>query len=436
MLLSLVSRVRAIFSVQLYGRAFSNLALVAAGFLSASVLADGLELNQRFTGFATFGIVTSDNPDLGFRRDIPQNFGSSNNAIEWRTDTMVGLQWQGSWSSSLDATVQVVAKDRYNDSIENSIEWAFLRYRPVDGLDLRVGRLGGDVFMVADYRHVGYALPWVRPPQDFYGLLSFYHFDGADITKRFDINGGTLNVKTFYGHSDEHYPGSDQTGPGVNLDFSIAGIVFNMEWDQWKARYTYSEVDMNNNMGHALTDALEAVSPLWPEANAIAQDINSQGKYIKYHALGAAYDNNIWWARSEFASLKSDTLLGPNSDYFYFSVGRRIADFTVYGLYGLADPHDAPPTYTAPAGYPSPLAEQLDMVAQGATVALLGINQDQHSVGLGVRWDFRPKMALKLQADRFTIDPTGTNLWMTEGPPLFAEEQKSTVLSLTMDVLF
>lgn len=394
------------------------------------------QADYRLSGFATLGLVTNNNPHLAFRRDVTQDGGARDGSIEWKTDSLVGLQWQARWSPKFDATVQVVARDRYENSLENSVEWAFLRYRPMDGLDVRVGRLGADVFMLSDYRQVGYALPWVRPPQDFYGLLALYHYDGADINKRFDSSLGTFNLKMFYGNSDEKYPGSDETVDGVGLNFNVAGAKLSHEWNHWRWRYTYAELDLNNNIAPELTSALRSVSPLWPEAGVVSDGLNSDGKSMAYHALGAVYDNNVWWARAEAAKLSSNTLLNPGGRYYYLSAGRRLGDFTLFGLHGRARPDKAPPVYEAPAGFPSPIAEQLELLAGATTRALSNVNQKQHSWGVGGRWDFRPKMALKLQAERFFIDQTGANLWMQAGTPLISSDQTATVVSFSLDVLF
>ncbi len=386
------------------------------------------EPDYRLSGFATFGLVTSDHDSLGFRRDLTQEEGVAGGDIDWKTDSLVGLQWQARWSPKFDATLQVVAKDRFKNTLENSIEWAFIRYRPVDGLDFRVGRLGSDLFMLSEYRQVGYAFPWVRPPTDYYGLMSLYHFDGVDVSKRFDLAGGTLNVKVFYGNSDEEYPVNDESGRSVRMDISPAGLALNLEWQDWEWRYTYADVSINNNTASPLTDALQSVTPLWPEAGALAQEISTDGKSMIYHELGVAYDNNTWWAQAEATDLSSDSLLAPNSRHFYVSVGRRFGPFSIFGLGGIAAQ-----TEDAPAISPPPGAEQL---AGAVSASIASIRLEQDSIGLGARWNFRPKMALKIQANRFDIDETGNSLWVMSGPRQFSDNQVSTVVSLSLDVLF
>lgn len=414
---------------------YAALLAFIAGFVAATaVIADPIE--HQFSGFATVGLVVNDNPDLRFRRDISQADGSYDNDVAWKTDSLIGVQWQSRWSNQFDTSVQLVAKERYNNNLDKAIEWAFLRYRPMDGLDFRVGRLGSDLFMLSEYRQVGYAFPWVRPPQEFYGFLSFYHFDGMDINKRFDLQRGTLNIKLFYGNSDEDYPTADADMPGVNMDFDVAGISFKLEWDEWKFRYSYSHVDINNNVVSPLTDALTGVAPLWPEANLLAHDLNTRDKYINYNEFGIGYDNNDWWVQAEATDLRSDSSLMPNSRHFYLSIGQRFGSVSVYGIGGYVSPKHDVPAIVPPAGYPSPIAEQLAMLAYITSASLEGVRLEQKSYGLGARWDFASKMALKLQVEKFDIDADGSALWVRNQPIGAGIDQTSTVISLAMDVLF
>lgn len=395
------------------------------------------EVEHHFSGFATLGLVSSDNPDLAFRRDIAQNDGSYDGAMEWQTDSLLGAQWQSRWSHTFDTSVQLVAKERFDNSPENAIEWAFVRYRPIDGLDIRVGRMGTDIFMLSDYRQVGYAFPWVRPPHDYYTLLSLYHFNGIDLNKRFDLAESTLNIKVFYGNSEQQYPLGFESDQSARLEFNPAGISLSLEHNHWKWRYSYVDVNINNSSTDALVDTLHAVTPLWPEAAEFADMAVAKGRNFRYHELGVGYDNNVWWVQAEATQLRSQTGIVPQNNQAYLSVGRRIEQFSIYALTGYAKPERDVLVVTAPANYPAPIAEQLTQLASAAELTLNGVRIQQKSYGVGVRWDFAAKTALKLQVEEFHIDKEGTNLWLRIDPTEeITGSQTSTVISLAMDMLF
>lgn len=393
-------------------------------------------ITNRFSGFASIGLVTNDNPDIVFRRDVTQTQGSHDGDIEWRNDSILGLQWQTQWSYQLETTAQFVVKDRLNNSLEESIEWAFVRYRPLDGLDIRLGRLGTDIFMLSDYRQVGYALPWIRPPHDTYGLLSFYHFDGADISKRFNIGDSTLNVKAFYGRSDQEYPVDTGTNSPYRLIFEGGGIGFNWELDEWKLRYSYANVEVKNNNANLLSDALNAVSSIWPEASVLAENFLTRSKNFKYHQLGVAYDNNVWFLQTEATQLNSDAIVISSTRHFYVSLGRRIDAFTFYVARGYVRSVNPPISIIAPSGYPPDISLQLNSLAYASEYALNGARSSQHSVSFGARWDFTSKMDLKLQVDEFKVDKFGDALWIHAQANTIPQAQTAHVVSVSLDVLF
>ena len=121
----------------------------------------------------------------------------------------------------------------------------------------------------------------------------------------------------------------------------------------------------------------------------------------------------------------------------YLSIGRRFEQFSLYVLGGVARPTREATVVTAPAGYPSPIAEQLAQLAAATERNLNGVRIHQKSMGAGLRWDFAAKMALKVQLEEFRINQQGTNLWLrTNSGQVFTEDQKSLVTSVSLDVLF
>jgi hypothetical protein len=290
--------------------------------------------------------------------------------------------------------------------------------------------------MLSDYRQVGYALPWIRPPHETYGLLSFYHFDGADISKRFNIGDSTLNVKAFFGRSDQEYPVDTGTNNNYRLIFEGGGIGFNWELDEWKLRYSYADVEIKNNNANVLSDALNSVSPIWPEASMLAERFLTQSKNFKYNQFGVAYDNNVWFMQAEATRLNSEATVISSTHHFYVSLGRRINEFTFYITQGYV--HSVNPTISisAPTGYPPEISMQLGTLAYAAEYALNSARSSEHSVSIGARWDFTSKMDLKLQLEKFKVDKFGDALWIQANANNIPQARTANVVNLSLDVLF
>lgn len=394
------------------------------------------EVGHRFSGFATLGIAINDNPDLVFRNDVTQNDGAYKDNGNWLNDSRLGVQWQGLWSPQWETAVQLVAKDRFDNTLANSIEWAFVRYRPVDGLDLRLGRLGADAFMLSEHRQVGYTLPWVRPPHDLYGITSLYSFDGLDLGKRIALGDASLNLKAFYGNSNEKYPTGFNNGQFTKFDFDLSGISGNLEWSEWKLRYSYVEVDVNSDLTKPLRNVWEPIATQWAPAGDLINSLETQGKTFRYHQIGLNYDNNNWWLQSEFVRINSDLMLVTNGEHFYASLGKRFGSINLYGLAGYATPETPEIRIAVPSGLPEPFGSQLNYLAQLTEERINAVRIKQYSYGVGARWDFARKIALKLQVDKFHVDSTGTSLWFATAPEGITGDQRPLVISLAWDVLF
>lgn len=409
-------------------------------FFGLVLLSDlGLALewdDNRLSAFGTLGLVQSSNDVLVFRRDVTQKTGSSDHKLEWANDSLFGAQLDTRWSDQFSTTLQLVAKERIHQSVQNSVEWALIRYRPLDSLDIRAGRLGTDIFMLADYRQVGYAYAWVRPPQEFYGLLSFYHFDGMDITKKFHFDNSELTTKIFYGGSHETYPIDIDAQNTFKLAFKGGGFTSVLEKNNWKYRISYADVTLTNNNPSLLVDGLRSVSALYPPANAIAQAYVTKNQHLKYFEAGLSYDNNQWWAQAEFTQLNSDIAILPSAQVAYISGGWRFQKKSVFATYSNIRPTDELTHYPLPSGLPSPLQENISALVNGAELGVNMTRSDQHSIGIGLRWDFKPKMALKFQVDKFFVEDFGASIWLKKNNQLVTTNQNSLVSSVTLDFVF
>jgi hypothetical protein len=79
------------------------------------------------------------------------------------------------------------------------------------------------------------------------------------------------------------------------------------------------------------------------------------------------------------------------------------------------------------------LGPQGAALAAGITEFVAHSNANQHTVALGLRWDFHPKAALKVQVDHVSSDPNATLLWSQTTP---GWNGKATIASVVLDFVF
>ncbi|MFM8331191.1 MAG: hypothetical protein ACKN9T_05840, partial [Candidatus Methylumidiphilus sp.] len=313
------------------------------------------------------------------------------------------------------ATVQWVARNHVGNFIEQNLDWAFLRWRIADNLDLRLGRLGFDAFLLSEYRNVGYAYPWMRPPAEFYSSLFTYHFDGADIAQKFSVGEGYLTLKGYGGRSFDSV--LDQNSPShTEIEAALFGANLVYETGNWRMRVGYAQARPLQNLPLQTLDTLSQplVRAYWPASQAIVGLLSIEGKALHYSSIGFAYDDGLWPVQAEAAYIDSNIGALPNKATAYLSVGRRFASVTAYALYGVAQSVSGPPAVPpAPAQIPALLA-----VREGVVQTLNANGQDQQSLSIGARWDVYDNIDLKAQWSHFWLGEDGTVTWLHPSPPL------------------
>ncbi|MDD5581452.1 MAG: hypothetical protein PHY16_19575 [Methylobacter sp.] len=383
-------------------------------------------------GFGTLGASGTDTDRLGFRRDIKQSAGVTN-GWGFDNDSRLGLQLDVDINKSWHATAQWVARNNTGDFFEQNLDWFFLRWRLEDDLDIRVGRMGFDVFMLSEYRNVGYAYLWMRPPHEFYAGLPVYHFDGADIAKKYAIGEGILTIKAFGGYSFFQVPITNSSNSAAQ-GTTVAGGKLAYEYGNWNTRIGYTYVLTNNEFAalQPLLDTLNSaeVNAVWPGAQALVRQIATKNKIVHFSSIGLAYDDGLWLAQMEASYIDSDQLNYPSVASGYFSAGRRFGKVTLYSLFGISESlHNqielSNPLIPVPA-----IVELRNAVAQLPNSSRV----DEKSVSLGLRWDVTEHIDLKTQWSHYWLGNNGAALWLTPAAGLTPDTVN--VWSVGLDFVF
>lgn len=408
--------------------------LFTATFLLFSAMAGfAKEANTGFTvkGFGTVGLSGTDTGRIGFRRDIKETSGVTD---DWGfdTDSRLGLQLDADINASWHATMQWAARNNTGDFFEQNLDWAFLRRRVADGLDVRVGRMGLDVFMLSEYRNVGYAYLWAHPPHAFYAGLPVYHFDGMDITKKFAVGDGAMTIKAFGGYSflqvPTHFASFTEQG------LTLAGGKLAYEVGNWSARIGYNYSLNNNELAplQPLLDALSSTSinAVWPGAQSLVQQIVNKNKVVHFSSIGLSYDDSRWLAQMEASYIDTDLSTYPSVAGGYLSVGRRFGKVTLYSLLGISE------SLNSQVKLSDPLVPLPSIVAlRNALEQTLNHNGvDEKSVSLGLRWDVMEHVAIKAQWSHYWLGNNGAAMWLT--PASGSTPDTVNLWSLGMDFVF
>jgi len=379
-----------------------NLAVLglALGLAPAVSLAE-VELSGYLSWAANY--ATSDNTgDTSY-------YNALANTNNWDFDTRsnhVGVQLYSALTDKVSVTVALTAEGGQSGySVEP--EWAYGTYQFNDDWGLRMGRYKGPFYMVSDYRDVGYAYPWVRPPEEVYSTNPIKSLNGLDLV--FQKSHQNVNyLLEFYGGS-----GSHETLVNTNLAPALCGpscpyaatdVPFGFE--------TYNSLGFNASVG---TEAVTFRAGYYDtKVNAAPLISAESGSFL---GLGLIVDWRNFVLYSEYIQRDTEDTTNmrvafPDQNAWYATLGYRFRTVLPYVTFAdLDEGNDA-----------SPFALR------------------QSSVALGLRWDIDDAAAIKFEAKQIDADvsdfssfggPTG-KLGLWDAPQV----DKGNVYTITFDTIF
>ena len=392
---------------------------------------DGSNSSSAFTlrGFGTLGLARSSNDQAEFVRDLSQPRGISS---KWsgKIDSVLGLQANFKANDTLEAVAQAVSRYHSDGNFSPELTWAFLKYDPNAYLSLRAGRFGTEFYMRADSRLIGYSALTVRPAPDFFVSLPFSYIDGIDAQLTVPLGDGILRSKVYTGLAREKIPLANE-----QLDINgarMTGAYVDYLQGAWLWRASYAQIRFNHEfpspvdlLRNSLTAASIATG-IGAAQNA-ANELSLDGQAGRFYSIGAVYDGGPLQVQAILSRIRQDSVALENSRAGMLVVGYRVGEVTPFTGYSWVK-SDAKHLST---GLPN--VGVLTQINSGVASVMADSHSDQRTTTLGLRWDFRRNMALKVQADAIRGTPES----------IFPYRKESTrwnghtnVLSTTLDFIF
>lgn len=345
--------------------------------LSASpVAAQSDGVNWRLNGYGTVAATITDEDNAEYRVEMTQSEGATS-SVDWGLRSKLGVQLSAQLDPQWSVVGQVLAKRRGDTDMDPDLEWFYASYRPASWFDVRAGRMVLPVFMLSDYRPVGFSQPFVEPPGHVYIDASLTQFDGAQLINRFPLGEGSLFIQTSVGSAEVEL----DLGGGFLLDFDIEDIQnLNIiyEWGNWMLRTGLQRADVE------------------PEFNFIVPPFEDE-----FSGVGLQYDNGRLLVMAEQVERNTEPAVSKSSAH-YILVGWRFGKWL-----------------------PSIMVAERDRKTNDPF-------SDSESTALAVRYDIRNDMALKVQWEQASPD---TTIWLNPTPAfLFGEDRN--IYTLSLDFVF
>ena len=381
---------------------------------------DRLKLN----GFASAGLTTTDSDAV--------NIIDINDTKNYQADAIIALQANFKINDTTEAVLQLVGRGNQRNDVE--AEWGYIAHSFMPNFVVRGGKLRVPYYSASEYLEVGFAYPWARPPIDVYNQAPLTSYYGVDATWDFSVAGIGITLQTFNGTTlleldsftanlDQMYGGflTLTRGPFTfRMGDTLASIslIGELEIEAPESVTSSSDfitfeteqailIGLAADLGGATAYETYLAYVLANEnpdlfsspiaaAASLAQAFDLQGLSIEFQSMGFNYDNGVWLGMLEFTKLYF-TGEFVNASAHYATVGRRFDKFLPFLHYAHS--------YTTQEGLiASSIGALIPTLVNGLGFAVA----KQKTYGVGVRWDVRNGMAVKLQMDHMT-DMENTN---------------------------
>lgn len=347
--------------------------------LAGAAQAEGPTVNV--SGFGTAAVAISDTDDAQYTRTRQQ--AGVGKSLRTGLDSNLGVQATATFSDSLSFTAQVLNRKIVRDHFGAELAWAFAKFKVNDKLALRIGRMGLPVYMISDFRDVGYANTMIRPSNEVYSLVPTDSIDGIDAIYQGAIGATALTTQLSVGRTSPRLPGGTKSVMKPVIALNVVA-----ENGPLSVRFGHSLADFSiegNAFISTLGSSLRAAG--FPDAAADVQHEDVRGSFT---SIGAVYDQGSLLLQGEYSIRRTDTMFVADSTGWYALAGYRVGKVMPYAAYGKLT-QDSARSY---GGVP-PTVQPFNAILNG-----IAKSAQQSTATVGVRWDFASSMAFKFQADR------------------------------------
>ncbi|MBQ4850821.1 hypothetical protein J8L98_03425 [Pseudoalteromonas sp. MMG013] len=317
--------------------------------------------------------------------------GQYDNDISIKPESIFAVQGVMDLADNFSVTAQLVAKGI--DDFEPEFDWYYVTYQATDDLTLMAGRRNIPMYYFSEFSEVGYAYPWMRPPSNLY-WWQVTQFNGISALYDFEIGDYSNTLTVFYGneYSDDNvemlyynklYGGNARTVNEFWTD--ITGMNWNISGDNFDVRFVYFQ----NDRDRETIQQDGSIDPYTP----FSQTFIGVGGNVSLDQFTLLFDVNF---------VEYDDEVGTEFPTYLLSLVYNWDDYQPYISYSKAD--------------------------QERTKVPTEDLEEHYVLSYGVRYNFLPNAAFKIQYDKFVDQGDKATGWAYHGD--------ARAISLGVDFVF
>ena len=398
-----------------------------------------------FSGDSLFGRLSERVHFSGFARlvggyldDGDASYQGYDNAISYDRHSLFALQTDVDLTETFSFTTQLLA--HASDDRDTGLEWAYLTWRPSNNWNFKAGKLRTPFLFHSDTLDLGYAYPWIIPPQQVYTPYLFPNFTGLSAAYQFNLWDWDIEAEAYWGRID-NFTVKDKYAADTEVS-NPRGLILDAWRGNLRLRASYHLSDTELKLPEAgflglVSDSL--VAELRQQGfNRSADSLRTKSS-TTFTQLAISYDALDYFLKAEYTRLRRTSASAvPEFDSYYVSGGYTFHPFNL--------PITAHASFASIStrGRDRPVEDEIECSsgglpggAPGGLPGLLSDNcfykvlylrafdyirdvdspldDDLKSLSVGLRWDVNPSVALKAewihlrgareQRGFFTIDP-------------------------------
>jgi hypothetical protein len=380
--------------------------LLTPCLLAATIATSAQAADVRFNGFASVvaGMTTSEgtaivrnamNPaiidgttDATFVADNPSS-GVYDDDISFKPDTIFGLQVSADLGNGLSVTGQFTGAG--GEDFDANVAWAYISYELNESWTMVAGRQRLPFFFYSDFLDVGYAYHWMRPPVE--TQVAVDTLDGLQF--RFEGSAGSWDTRVqLYGGASNN--DSELLNDEAHLENAVGAVFYaSNDWLQLRATHMVTDFYLETAgeaFGQGEDDAVDA------DFTGLAAHMTFGNGFIVAEYVTYEFDDAIQpvgWTTYEGAYISGGYRFGDLTPHITFSAENQEVEDSVFAAAGLTDGDDA-----------------------------------SESITVGVRWDFHPQAAFKVEYQTRS-DESDNNI-----EAYYGDRNEVDVISAGFDVIF
>lgn len=346
--------------------------------LATGAHASGWADKTTISGFSSATYQISDN-------STPFN-GDHDNGISSQGSfrgTRFGININSQINDKISLASQLISS-KDHDNYGTRMDWVFITYQATDEISIRTGKIKYPVGIANEYVSVGYAYPWISPPQTFYSTST----QGPQVTRDAYTGASFLWQKDIgdISYSADLYGGEVELGNMVVHE--LRGITVSANWNDIVL------IQASSYQGKMENEQMAAMD----------------GERHAANVIGLKLDLENIIAYAEYAKVDMGNFEAGNSDSWYGSMGYRLGDFLPYASFG---------------GYERGKGA---MVMQSGS--MINAYNKQYIASAGIKYDILPSTDIKLEYSK---------IHTSAGKGLYAESSADAdvnIVGVAIDVVF